>query len=132
MFCFKSLFSFRNFWLSFLKQTLAATLFFQCNFTRKKGSSWANVSCHAFISVYFLLVVVAYNLVWQFLIGLFRHGTGSMLKLYKLHHTFSLYTNISWDQTSKLYSTRLSFLIFFLISRGVPEDIYAKYYLIKH
>ena len=60
---------------------------------------------------------------------------------HRLQHTFSLYTNIPWDQTSKLYSGRVGCyklikyeegLYIFLMSRGVPEYKYAKYYLIQH
>ena len=76
---------------------------------------------------------------WQvyFFIGFFRHGAGSMLKL---HHTFNLYRKFPWDQTSKLYSGRVS--CYTLIKHeeelgGVPEDevvpehIHAKYYVIQ-
>ena len=61
--------------------------------------------------------------------------------IHNFHHAFILYTNIPWDQTSKLYSRRLNRymlikygeeLSIFLISRGIPEYIYAKYYMIQH
>ena len=63
------------------------------------------------------------------------------LSFHRLHHTFSLCTIIPCDQASKLYSGRVSCymlikyeeeLQFFLISRGVLECKYTKYYLIQH
>ena len=59
---------------------------------------------------------------------------------YRLDHNFSLSAIIPCDQTSKLYSKRASCYMvtkyeeeqLFLISREVPEYIYAKYYLTLH
>ena len=44
-----------------------------------------------------------------FFIAFFRHGAGLILKSSLASaHTFSLHTNIPWEQTSKLYSGRVS------------------------
>ena len=63
-----------------------------------------------------------------------------VLGIHRLRHSFILYKHslgsdketLQW--TSKLlYADKVRRIYeFFLISRGVPEYIYAKYYLIQH
>ena len=87
---FQSLFSFRTFLTKFSMKTLALTLLFQCNF---------------------LLVVGVDNLIWQFYLYFYRilsKWCWINNKVFSLQHNFSLYTNIPWDQSNKLYSGRVN------------------------
>ena len=46
------------------------------------------------------------------------------LSFHKAQHTFSLYTNIPWDQTSKLYSGRTSC---YMLLKYEEELFFKKY-----
>ena len=145
MFCFKAFFSFKTFLTKFSKQTLVVTFLFQCKlFPSCRGQTKQTSSVTLLFQCSFLLVVGGDNLVLQvyFFIGFFWHGVGSILKFSQASpYLWLVYTNISWDQTSKLYSWQVSCYMLikyeeepyiFLMSRGVPEYIHAKYYLIEH
>ena len=85
--------------------------------------------CHLFQCEF---LVAGADMLWQVycFIGFFQHGTGSLLR-YRLHHTFILYTNISWDRTSRLLSlyankVRRRTMIFFFLNQVGFLNLYTQ------
>ena len=105
---FQSLFSFKTFLTKFSKQTLAVILLLQCNFFLVVGIRLSKLQLPRF---YFSVIFSQQQglTIWYdkfiFLIGFFRHGAGSTLKISQASlYLHLVYTNIPWDQMSKLYS----------------------------
>ena len=144
MFCFKARFLSKHFRLNFLRKLQLSCFYFCAIFLRSRDQTKKTLTVTLFFSAQFSPSSRGWQfnmIILFFFIGFFRHDAVSILKFSQASASFSLQTNLPWDQTSKPYRGRVSCymlikyeeeLYIFLISRGVPEYKYAKYYLMQH